>query len=260
VSLRLLWAKIIEAILEPMTFEIRIPQFEGPFDLLLFFIERDELDIHQISIAAIADEFLSYLQEMVTLNMEVASEFIVVAATLMRIKARLLIPARIVNIDQVEDDPEQSLLQRLLVLKRYKDVLPQLTGLVEQRSLQEKRGSVHTDLMRLVVTSRSKDELVTLNLFKLLERWVLVQEKLGFKPIQDIYSLNKHQYSLEEQKATIMSLLLISQRLQFNVLQITAHNKVHLVYKFLALLELLQEQLLNIESGTGFNNFSVSLK
>ena len=82
-----------------MSYEIKLPQFEGPFDLLLFFIERDELDIHEISISTITDEFLRYVQQMSELNIELASEFILVAATLMRIKARLLLPRPELNAD-----------------------------------------------------------------------------------------------------------------------------------------------------------------
>ena len=74
------------------SFEIKLAQFEGPFDLLLFFIERDELDIHDIPIAKITDDFLNYIHKMNSLNMELASEFIFVASTLMRIKAKMLLP------------------------------------------------------------------------------------------------------------------------------------------------------------------------
>ena len=73
-------------------FEIKLPQFEGPFDLLLFFIERDEIDIHNIPISNITNDFLQYIHGMTTLNIEVASEFILVASTLMRIKAKMLLP------------------------------------------------------------------------------------------------------------------------------------------------------------------------
>ena len=76
------------------TFTIRLPQFEGPFDLLLFFIERDELDINNIPIAKITDDFLDYIHQMERLNIDLASEFILVAATLCRIKAKMLLPRR----------------------------------------------------------------------------------------------------------------------------------------------------------------------
>ena len=94
------------------TFTIKLPAFEGPFDLLLFFIERDELDIYNIPIARITDDFLSYMHGMDELSMDVASEFIVVAATLMRIKAKMLLPRK-----QVDDEGNEivKLLVRLFI-------------------------------------------------------------------------------------------------------------------------------------------------
>ena len=92
-----------------MTFEIKLPLFEGPFDLLLFFIERDELDIYDIPISKITDDFLSYLKELDNLNIEVASEFILVAASLMRIKAKLLLPRPQLDEEGNELDPRDEL-------------------------------------------------------------------------------------------------------------------------------------------------------
>ena len=102
------------------TFTIQLPQFKGPFDLLLFFIERDELDIYDIPIAKITDEFLEYIRAMEALNIDLASEFILVAATLMRIKAKMLIPRQILDEEGNEIDPRDELVQRLLEYKRYK--------------------------------------------------------------------------------------------------------------------------------------------
>ena len=99
------------------TYTIKIPQFEGPFDLLLFFIERDELDINDIPIAIITDEFLSYIKMMESLNIDLASEFILVAATLMRIKAKMLIPRKPVDEEGNEIDPREELVLRLMEYK-----------------------------------------------------------------------------------------------------------------------------------------------
>ena len=96
------------------TFEIKLPQFEGPFDLLLFFIERDELDIHDIPISRITKDFLNYIHSMSQLNIEVASEFILVAATLMRIKAKMLLPRKELDEFGNEIDPRKELVDRLL--------------------------------------------------------------------------------------------------------------------------------------------------
>src|SRR5476649_2584428 len=102
-------------------FEIHLPQFEGPFDLLLFFIERDELEIHDIPIARITDDFLNYLHQMAILNMEIASEFIYVAATLMRIKAKMLLPRYDASDDENQTDTKEDLIRKLIEYKKFKE-------------------------------------------------------------------------------------------------------------------------------------------
>ena len=97
-----------------MNYTIKLPQFEGPFDLLLFFIERDELDIYNIPIATITNDFLEYIYSMERLNIDVASEFILVASSLMRIKAKMLLPRRELDEQGNEIDPREELVQRLM--------------------------------------------------------------------------------------------------------------------------------------------------
>ena len=111
------------------TYRIQLPQFEGPFDLLLFFIERDELDIHDIPIAKITEDFLEYMQAMKEMNIELAAEFILVASTLMRIKAKMLLPRPVLNEEGEEIDPREELVKRLLEYKRYKAVLEQIMNM-----------------------------------------------------------------------------------------------------------------------------------
>jgi segregation and condensation protein A len=101
-------------------FSIKLSQFEGPFDLLLFFIERDELDIHDIPIAKITDDFLHYIHQMTVLNMELASEFIFVAATLMRIKAKMLLPRYNADDEENEMDTKEGLIRKLIEYKNLK--------------------------------------------------------------------------------------------------------------------------------------------
>src|SRR5581483_10102983 len=100
------------------SYQIKLPQFEGPFDLLLFFIERDELDIYNIRISTITNDFLQYIHQLTELNIDVASEFILVAATLMRIKAKMLLPRPEIDEQGNEIDPRQSLVEQLLAYKR----------------------------------------------------------------------------------------------------------------------------------------------
>ena len=112
------------------TYNIKLPLFEGPFDLLLFFIERDELDIFNIPIAKITDDFLDYIRQIEAMNIDLASEFILVAATLMRIKAKMLIPRKPLDEEGNEIDPRDELVQRLLEYKRYKSVLDEMLSLI----------------------------------------------------------------------------------------------------------------------------------
>ena len=104
-------------------FEVKLPLFEGPFDLLLFFIERDELDIYDIPISKITNDFLEYIRQMEQLNIEVASEFILVAATLMRIKSKMLLPRPQLDEQGNEIDPREELVKHLLEYKKYKSVI-----------------------------------------------------------------------------------------------------------------------------------------
>ena len=91
------------------TYTIKLQQFEGPFDLLLFFIERDELDIYDIPIAKITEDFLEYVRHIESLNLDLASEFILVAATLIRIKAKMLLPRKELDENNQEIDPRKEL-------------------------------------------------------------------------------------------------------------------------------------------------------
>ena len=128
------------SILEGMTqenFEIKLPLFEGPFDLLLFFIERDELDINDIPISKITNDFLDYIRQLEVMNIEVASEFILVAATLMRIKSKMLLPRPQIDEQGNEVDPREELVRHLLEYKKYKSVIETFHKMEETALMME---------------------------------------------------------------------------------------------------------------------------
>src|ERR1700748_144964 len=149
-------------------FEIKLPQFEGPFDLLLFFIERDELEIHDIPIARITDDFLNYIHQMTILNMELASEFIFVAATLMRIKAKMLLPRYESGGDENEADTKENLIRKLIEYKKFKEVCEELHPLEDGRFLQEKRGNIQADIEQAEHVPLPGEELSEVSLYKLM--------------------------------------------------------------------------------------------
>ena len=160
-----------------LTYTIRIEAFEGPFDLLLFFIERDELDIYDIPIAKIADDFLGYVHTMENLNIDMASEFILVAATLMRIKAKMLIPRKEVDEQGNEIDPREELIQRLIEYKSYKEVTEELRRKEESRSMSFPRGNVQVELAALAEEALADAELESLTLYKLLQAFKRVMDR-----------------------------------------------------------------------------------
>ena len=239
------------------SFEIRLPQFEGPFDLLLFFIERDELDIHDIPIAKITDDFLGYIHQMNSLNMELASEFIFVAATLMRIKAKMLLP-RYEAEEGEEHDPKAELIRKLIEYKKFKEICELLRPMEEERFKQEKRGNIAYDLQQMDKVTVPGEELSEISLYKLMMVYERVNKRFENRTEEVKHTVVQYPYTIEEQKKAINELLVINQRLDFKAIANRSENKVHFVYNFLAMLEMLQQELIRIQVGLGFNNFWIT--
>ena len=131
------------------SYQIKLPQFEGPFDLLLFFIERDELDIYNIPITTIINDFLAYLHKSEELNIELSSEFILFISTLMRIKARMLLPRKELDAEGNEIDPRQELINKILEYKRFKEASAQMAEMEAMRMLMVKRGNLQQELAQI---------------------------------------------------------------------------------------------------------------
>lgn len=248
--------------MDETNYEIKLEQFEGPFDLLLFFIERDELNIHDIPISQITDDFLAYIQHMQSLNIELASEFIFVASTLMRIKAKMLLPRPELDENENEIDLKKELVQKLVLYKQFKEVCEELKGLEDNRGKFYERGNTEFDLKiaREAKAQTIDEELSSFDLYKLM----LVYEKVMYlysHRVQDVtHTVVKYPYSIEHQKKVLAELIEINKSLDFSAIAKNSENKVQFVYNFLAVLEMLQQKLLNIEIGLGFNNFWIEKK
>jgi segregation and condensation protein A len=236
-------------------FEIKLPQFEGPFDLLLFFIERDELDIYDIPIAKITKEFLEYIEQMTSLNIELASEFILVAARLMQIKARMLLPRPEIDEQGNEVDPRKDLVQKLLEYKRFKEASAEMEVMLEERNKQFVRGYIKQDLIAVRESATQEDELQTLDLYKLLTVYQRVLNRYQHQPEEVRHTVIQYPYTIEEQKKHLADLLLTNERIDFESVMLTSNDRVQLVYSFLAILEMLQQQMIKISVGLGYNNF-----
>lgn len=244
-----------------MNYEIHLPLFEGPFDLLLFFIERDELDIHEVSLASITGDFLDYIHKMSSLNLELASEFIWVAATLMKIKARQLLPRPKLDPEMEDIHAEQNLMIRLLEYKRFKDLIPHFLDRETERGMNFSRGNLLEDQKRVYTwfqEGNPVEELQSLSLFQILSSYERVLERNLKKIEPRAHSIEMIPFTIENQKKQILRWIEISKLIDYHVLEKNAENKLQLVYSFLAVLELVQEQILHIQVGLGMNNFWVS--
>lgn len=238
-----------------MSFEIKLPLFQGPFDLLLFFIERDELDINDIPISIITQDFLEYIEHLEKLNIEVASEFILVAASLMRIKAKLLVPRPEIDEEGNEVDPREELVRRLLEYKKYKSVLSQLAQMEETRALKERRGNLESEIKKLSEVNNVEAELQNIDLYKLLKVYQKVLDRYEVEKSKPTHQVIQYPYTISNQKEVILNKVKSGLKLSFGDLIEEFPTKIAVIFNFLSVLELLQLKRIKIKIGIGFNNF-----
>lgn len=240
------------------TYSISLPQFEGPFDLLLFFIERDELEITDIPISKITEDFLNYIQELKLIDIDLASEFILVAATLMKIKSRLLLPRKELNEAGLEIDPREELVQKLLEYKRYKEISTQLSQYEEQRQQMLGRGNSKEEYETIAQMFETDSEMESLTLYKLLKAFESVLKRHEIASRTPVHEIAPYHYSIQEQKEEMMFVLNAQKRIMFETLFANCANRIHAIFQFLAILELIQEKQIDIVIGEGINNFWIS--
>jgi len=243
-----------------LKFEVKLPLFEGPFDLLLFFIERDELDIYDIPISKLTDDFLEYVQHLEKMNIELASEFILVAATLMRIKAKMLLPRPVTDEEGNEVDPREELVKHLLEYKRYKSVVAEFITLEGERLDREKRGNIAKEIKALSEITNVESEMQDLDLFKILKVYQKVLDRFELEKNKVVHQVVQYPYTISNQKEFIVDKLAKSERVSFISILEEKPEKIYMIFNFLAILELLQLQIVTVHLGEGYNNFWIEKK
>lgn len=240
-----------------MTYQVKLEQFEGPFDLLLFFIRRDELDIYDIPIARITDDYLAYIKELERLNIDVASEFILVAATLMRIKAKMLLPRKPLDEEGNEIDPREELIERLIEYKQYKETLESLREMEKEQSLKYPRGNVKRESENIAERALVDIELEELSMMSLMKAFQRVLETFERERDRKIHTIMRHNYTVQEQSDIIMHRVKVGERTTFEQVFEHCSNRIHAVVTFLALLALLNDQKIKIYNDAAVNSFSL---
>lgn len=241
-------------------FEVKLPLFKGPFDLLLFFIERDELDIYDIPISKITHDFLDYLHHLENMNVELASEFILVAATLMRIKSKMLLPRPQLDEAGNEIDPREELVKHLLEYKKYKSVIESFQKMEEEELQKEKRGNILKELKSLAASVNVEAELQDVDLYKLMQVFEKVMKRYDEEKNRPVHQVVQYPYTVEGQKEFIMNELTRKSQLSFTEMLEINPTRVALIFNFLAILEMLAIGNLQIQVGEGYNNFWISLR
>jgi len=239
----------------PATYQIKLPQFEGPFDLLLFFIERDELDIYNIPIHNLTKDFLSYIHELESLNIELASEFTLFISTLMRIKAKMLLPRKELDAQGNEIDPRQELVDKILEYKRFKEASEEIALMEAERLLQQKRGNIRKELELLGEEYSEGTEIQTVTSYKLMNAFEKVMKRFKERNEKPQHVVVKYNYSLEGQRTFLLEFMQAERRAAFETIFAICTNRIHAIFTFLAMLELVQQKYMGILMGTGRNNF-----
>jgi segregation and condensation protein A len=243
--------------LQHTNYQIQLPQFVGPFDLLLFFIERDELDIYNIPITKIIKDFLDYIHQSEQLNIELSSEFILFISTLMRIKAKMLIPRKEVDEQGNEIDPRQELVDKILEYKRFKEVSLEMAEMEAQRMLMVKRGNITKELAEIGEEAGEGTEIQAITLFKLMKAFEKVMFRQHDRLNKPVHTVVQYNYTMEGSRDYMLNWVKQEKNIAFENLFTVCENRIHAIFLFLSLLELAQQQYMRILAGEGKNNFII---
>lgn len=234
-----------------MDYRVQLDTFSGPLDLLLFFVRRDEIDIMDIPIARITQEYLAYLRAMQTLNVAIAGEFLVMAATLMRIKARMLLPRPDDEDEEQMEDPRRELAYQLLEYQRYKEGAEDLARRFEARKGVFPRAPVSTGED---VKGDPLYYLGDVSLFDLVEAFKHMLDRL---PPSVTYDVDRDQVTVREQMAVLMAKFVDQESYTFSELFPQFPSRQELIVAFVALLELIRDGQITVRQKDTFHDFVV---
>lgn len=237
-----------------MDYKITINDFEGPMDLLLHLIKKSDIDIFEISIEEIAKQYLEFIKQMEEMNLNVASEYLILAAELIEIKSAILLPKKeIENLE--EEDPREQLINRLIEYKQYKEVVKDFKSLEEERKLFYTKASENLNDYK---KEEETMDLGEIDLNKLIEAFSkFLVRKQEEKPLST--KISKREYSVKERSDEIKKLLVTKKNIDFEDL-FEIYKKDYVVVTFLAILDLAKRQELEIKQEDNFNKIYLSLR
>jgi segregation and condensation protein A len=243
--------------LNTTNYHIKLEHFEGPFDLLLFFIERDELDIYNIPISKVMTDFLDFIHSQEQLNIELSSEFILFVSTLMRIKARLLLPRKEIDPDGNEIDPRKELVDKILEYKRFKEASLKMAEMEAERLLMVKRGNLQQELTAIGEESGEGTEIQAITMFKLMKAFEKVMARVNERQNKPVHTVVQYNYTMDGSREQMLELVSKEKKVAFEQIFELCKDRIHALFLFLSLLELSQQLYKTLLIGEGRNNFIV---
>jgi segregation and condensation protein A len=235
-----------------MRYRVKLDIFEGPFDLLLFLIRKNEVDIFNIPIAEITRQFLDYIEIMKILDLDVAGDFIEMAATLMNIKSRMLLPRPPGVSDEEYEDPRTELVARLLEYKRFKDAALELDTMEDNR-----RKVFPRRFFNYITREEEKEDDVVLDDVTLFDLMVAFRKALDNMPKVVYHEVKKIEVTVEEQSEYILKKLHDKKVLLFQELMAELKVKIVLIVTFIALLELCRSGKIVVRQSKVFDDIRI---
>jgi segregation and condensation protein A len=233
-------------------YRIKLNEFEGPLDLLLFFIQRDELDIHNIPISKITAEFCEYVNYMQVLDLEIASEFILMAATLIQIKAKMMIISDTEEIEE-EEDPRYELVRRLLEYKRFKDAAAEIANYEEEQRNAFYRHDFDGD-ERDPYSIDNDPSLQNLTLYNLIKAF---KYAMDHRPREVVHNITRFNVTLDEQIDFLNGICSSQEYVSFLEIIKTMNEKLRIVVTFIAILEMVKNGLIGIKISSELTDFVI---
>ncbi len=232
-------------------YQINLDTFEGPLDLLLYFIKRDELNIYDIPIAKITKEYLEYLNLMHTLDLQIAGEFVEMASNLMSIKAKMLLP-RFAEADDDIEDPRNELVQRLLEYQQYKEMGKEMKKLEDDNISYFHRNPNLTYVDKNV---DAEEVLHKISLFDILTAFKNVLDKIPDEPIP--HGVQLDDVTIDDQTKYLYTFFIKKSKVNFSTIVKTIKSRVVLIVTFIAILEMIKTQQIRIYQTDLFEDFII---
>jgi len=216
-----------------MSYKIKLEIFEGPLDLLLYLVKKDHLNIYDIPIAKVTEQYLQYINLMQLLDLNIAGEFLVMAATLMQIKSKMLLPAEESQTEEEQEDPREELVKRLLEYEKFKEIAESLRKKETDQKEIFKRPKVEIEKE----ITDNKEVYFEASIFDLINAFSAALKDV---PKEVFYEVIKDEFTIGEKTHEILHLLLVTDSMRISELFNKAKNKLEIIVTFLAILELVR--------------------